>query len=69
MRAHRKADRGSGWQAGGCAVSVEAVIRELAGRDFGPEVAGLCGLGQQVSDEVAEPLLRSGDVLVTGGIS
>ena len=44
--------------------SVEAVTRQLVGRDIIPEVAGLCSLGQQVPDEVSElqltflPLLR-----------
>jgi hypothetical protein len=28
-------------------------------------VSGLCALGRQVSDEVAELLLRSGDVLTS----
>ena len=44
---------------------MEAVAREFVGRDIVPEVAGLCGLGQQVSDQVAELLLRSGDVLAS----
>jgi hypothetical protein len=45
--------------------SVEAVARELVRRDIVPDVAGLCGLAQQVSDHVAELLLRPGDVLVS----
>ncbi|MEX0850237.1 MAG: hypothetical protein WD015_01925, partial [Gaiellaceae bacterium] len=44
---------------------MEAVARELVGRDIIPEVAGLCALAQQVSDEVAEVVLRSGDVLTS----
>jgi hypothetical protein len=44
---------------------MEAVARELVGRDILPDVAGLCALGQQVSDEVAELLPRSGDVLAS----
>jgi hypothetical protein len=42
-----------------------AVARKLVRRDIIPDVVGLCGLGQQVSDEVAELLLRSGDVLTS----
>ena len=57
------ADRGLGRQAAGRCEGVEAVTRELVGRDIFPETAGLGGLGQQVSNEVAELLLCSGDVL------
>jgi hypothetical protein len=42
---------------------VQAVARELVRGDIIAEVAGLCPLGHQVSDEVAEPLMRSRDVL------
>ncbi len=58
-------DCGLGRQAAGCGEGVEAVARELVRCDIVPEVAGLCGVGQQVSDEVAELLLRSGDVLTS----
>jgi hypothetical protein len=44
---------------------VEAVARKLLGRHIIPEVAGLCALGQQISDHVLELLLRSGDLLVS----
>ena len=44
---------------------MEAVARELVRRDIIPNVAGLCGLDQQVSDHVAELLLRPGDVLTS----
>jgi len=44
---------------------VEAVARELVRRDIVPEVAGPCALGQQVSDEALEVLLRSSDVLTS----
>jgi hypothetical protein len=44
---------------------VEAVARKLLRRDIVPDVAGLCALGQQVSDHVAELLLRPGDVLTS----
>ena len=42
---------------------MEAVARKLVRRHIVPEVAGLLSLGQQVSDEVAELVLRSADVL------
>jgi hypothetical protein len=42
---------------------VKAVARKLVRRDIIPEVAGFCALGQQVSDEMPEVLLRTGDVL------
>ncbi len=44
---------------------MEAVARELLRRDIVPDIAGLWGLGQQVSDHVAELLLRSGDLVVS----
>jgi len=59
------ADRGPGRQAAGRSHGVQAVARELFGRDIIPEVAGCCALGQKVSDHVAELLLRSGDLLVS----
>src|SRR5215218_8170566 len=59
------ADRGLRRQAVGCCEGVEAVARKLLRRHIVPDVAGLCASGQQVSDEVAELLLRSGDLLVS----
>ena len=59
------ADRGFGRQTASCCEGVEAVARELVRRDIIPNVAGLCGLDQQVSDHVAELLLRPGDVLTS----
>ena len=44
---------------------MEGVAGKLVGRDIVPDVTGLCGLGQQVSDEVAELLLRFGEVLTS----
>jgi hypothetical protein len=41
---------------------VEAVVRKLGGPNIGSELAGVCGLGQQVSNEVSELVLRSVDV-------
>jgi len=52
-------------QAAGCYEGVEAVAREFVRRDIVPEVAGRRGRGEQVSDEVAELPLRSGDVLTS----
>ena len=43
---------------------MEAVARELVGRDIVRDVAGLCGLGQ-VSDEVAGLLQRSSQVFAS----
>jgi hypothetical protein len=56
-------DRGLGPQAAGCCEGVEAVARELVRGDIIPEVAGHCTLGNQASNEVAEPLMRARDVL------
>jgi len=42
---------------------VEAEARKLARRDIVPDVTGLRRLGQQVCDEVAEMLMRLGNVL------
>ena len=58
------ADRGLGRQAAGCCEGVEAVARKLVRRDIIPDVASLCGLGQQASDHVVDLMLRSGDPLV-----
>ena len=57
--------RGLGRQAAGCCEGVEAVARKLLRRDIIPDVAGLCGLGQQISDDVREVPLRLGDVLIS----
>jgi hypothetical protein len=43
---------------------VEAVARQLVGRDIVPDVAALCGPGQQVSDHGAELVLCPHDLLV-----
>jgi hypothetical protein len=59
---NESADRVLGWQAASCCEGVEAVARKLVRRDIIPDVAALCGLGQQVSEQVLELLLRSGDV-------
>ena len=56
-------DRGLGWQAAGCCEGVQAVARELLRRDIIPNVAAFCALGQEVSDQVDELLLRPVDVL------
>src|SRR3990172_2437620 len=61
----KPADRGLGRQAAGCCEGVEAVARELVGRDIVADAPCLCRFGQQVSDHVAELLLRSGDLLVS----
>jgi hypothetical protein len=58
------ADCGFGRQAASCGEGIETVIRELLGRDIVSDVAGLCALGQQVSDDVREVLLRLGDMLI-----
>ena len=42
---------------------MEAVACQLVRRDIVPDVAAHCGVGQQVSDEVCELMLRPGDVL------
>jgi hypothetical protein len=44
---------------------VQAVAREFVRRDIIPRVASLCPLGNQVSDDSAEVLLGSGDVLAS----
>ena len=59
------ADRGFGRQTASCCEGVEAVARELVSRDIIPNVADLCSLDQQVSDHVAELLLRPGNVLAS----
>src|SRR5918994_2211527 len=59
------ADRCLGRQATGCCEGVEAVARKLLGRDVIPDVARICGLPQQVSDDLPEVLLRSVSVLTS----
>ena len=44
---------------------VEAVARKLLRRNIIPDLTGLRGLDQQVSNQVAELLLRPGDVLTS----
>jgi hypothetical protein len=44
---------------------VKTVARELGRRDIAANVAGPRGIGQQVSDQYAESLLRSGDVFTS----
>ena len=46
------ANRGFGRQTAGCREGVEAVACELVGRDITPDVTGLCGLCQQISDQL-----------------
>src|SRR5215211_4866309 len=58
-------DRGLGRQAAGCCEGVEAIVSKLLGRDIIPDVARIRGLGQQVSDDVREVLLRSVGVLTS----
>ena len=58
------ADRRVGRQTAGRAQRVEAVTHEFVGRDVIPDVAGLRGVGQHVPNEVAELMLRSGDLRV-----
>lgn len=52
-----------GRQAASRREGVQAVAHELLGRDIIPDVTGLSALDQQVSDHVAQLLLRSDDVL------
>jgi hypothetical protein len=42
---------------------VEAVARQLVGRHILPNFARLCALRQQASEQIAQVLLRTGDVL------
>ena len=44
------ADRSLGRQVAGCCEGVQAVARKLVGRDIDPNVAGLGGPDQKVSD-------------------
>src|SRR5688572_9336248 len=59
------ADRGLRRQAAGRREGVEAVARELVRRDVVPETAGPCALGHQVSDQLAQLVLRSCDVFAS----
>ena len=52
-----------GAQAAGCFQGVKAVARELVGRDILPDVAARRTLGDQLPDEVVEPLPGLSDVL------
>jgi len=56
-------DRGFGWQAERCSEGMEAVARQLAGRDVVPYMAGPGSLFHELFDEIAEVLLGPGDVL------
>lgn len=56
-------DCGLGRQAAGCREGVEGIACQFIRRYIIPEVISSCALDQQVPDEVAELLLRSGDVL------
>jgi hypothetical protein len=58
-------DRGLGRQAAGGCEGVEAVARELARSNIGTDSAVLRALGQQVSHEADELLLRAVDVLIS----
>jgi hypothetical protein len=55
-------DRGLGGQAASGGDGMEAVARELLRRDIITDLAAGGALAQQVPDEVAQPLLGSGDV-------
>lgn len=61
---HEPTDSGLGVLPAGSREGVEAVACELVRRHIIPDVAGLCGLGQQVSDHLVDLVLRSGDPLV-----
>lgn len=53
------ADGSIGGKAAGYCERVEGVSGELVRRNIVPYVAGLYGLGKQISDETLEPSLRS----------
>jgi len=59
------ADRGLGAQGAGRCQSVEAVARELVGRNIIPDAAGLSGFGQQFSDHLVKLVLRSCDLFAS----
>lgn len=61
----KPANRGSGRQAAGSCECVELEARKLLWRDVIPEVTTARAIDQQVSDEVADLLLRTGDVLAS----
>ena len=44
---------------------IEAIPCKLVGRDIVPDIAGLCSLGQQVSNQVVTLLLGPDDVLAS----
>ena len=58
------ADRRLGRQGAGGCEGVEAVARELVRGDVVSELAGLCALGQQISDHGTKLLLRPSDLLI-----
>lgn len=59
------ANSGSRWEPAGGRERVEAVTRQLVGRDILAKVAGLGALPQQFRNHVSEELLRSNDLLVS----
>ena len=63
----KSADRGFGRQTASCCEGAETVARKLARHDITLGVAGLCGLGQQISDEVRDDLRALGSTLVHSG--
>jgi len=56
-------DGSLGWQGAGCRKRVQAVACQLIRRDVIADLAGPGGLDQQALDQVAELLLRLGNVL------
>src|SRR5207249_10874323 len=63
--ANQPSNRRLGRQIARCGQSVQAVSRKFGGRDIIPDRACLYPLGQQVSDECVEPMLRPDDVLTS----
>ncbi len=62
---HEAMDRGPRTLAAGSCEGVNAVGRELVGRDVIPHVAGRHGLDEQLSDHCVNLVLGSGDVFVS----
>jgi len=58
------ADRNFRTAAASSSEGVKAKARKLVRRHVIPDVAALCGLGQQVSKHAVDLVLRSGDLLV-----
>src|SRR2546426_8487631 len=57
--------RGSfGGQAARCREREQAVARQLVRGYISPDVAGGLGFGNQITDEIVEMLLRSGDMFI-----